>query len=141
MPDKRTIKVLDGYDRKDQAARVCDMVLPGETLYLVFDCKGRGSGFVGITDKRVIARDDGRRGREKQITSIPFARIHSVSLESDKGWVRGSSFLSISAGDDDWGFNFKGTDKAKRAYERIMEHLLDLPRSSASDPTDAEAEG
>lgn len=83
------------HDKQDQLNRVKEMLIEGETLYLVFDCKGRGTGFMGITDKRVIARDDGRRGREKKITSIPFSRIHHVSLDSDKGWVRGSSSLSF----------------------------------------------
>ena len=47
-----------------------------------------------------------------------------MSVESDKGWVRGSSHLAISAGDDDWSFEFKGADKAKKAYTRIMERVL-----------------
>lgn len=135
------VPVLDGFDRGDQAARVAELILPGEQLYLVFDCKGRGTGFVGVTSKRLIARDDGRRGREKQITSIPFSRIHAVSVESDRGWVRGSSFLAISAGDDDWSFQFKGADKARRAYMRIMEHLLELPREQATAPADVALDG
>ncbi len=124
------LNLPDGFDKEDQANRVAELILEGETLYGVFDCKGRGSGFVGITNKRIIARDDGRRGREKQITSIPFSRIHAVSVESDKGWVRGSSKLAFGAGDDDWDFEFKGADKAKRVYQRIMAHLLDLPQQA-----------
>ncbi len=114
--------------RQRDELRAALAVRPGkllpQKLYLVFDCKGRGSGFLGVTDKRIIARDDGRRGREKQIVSIPFSRVHAVSVESDRGWVRGSSLLAISAGDDDWSFEFKGADKAKKAYTRIMESVL-----------------
>lgn len=129
-----TIPIVDGFDRQDQADRVVELILPGETLYLVFDCKGRGTGFIGVTNKRIIARDDGRRGREKQITSIPFSRIHSVSVESAKGWGAGSSSLSFGAGDDDWDFNFKGADKARRAYQRIMENLLGLSAAPSGPP-------
>lgn len=134
------IPILDGFDNQSQANRVAELMLPGETLYLVFDCKGRGTGFIGVTDKRIIARDDGRRGREKQITSIPYSRIHAVSIDSERGWGRGASFLSISAGDDDWAFTFKGADKAKRAYQRVMENLLDIPREAATAPATVQAD-
>jgi hypothetical protein len=112
------------HDKPDQLRRVEELLIPGETLFAVFDAKGRGTGFVGITDKRIIARDDGRRGREKQIVSIPYSRIHAVSVESDKGWLRGSSHLAFSAGDDDWTFEFKGAEKAKTAYTYIMQRVL-----------------
>ena len=135
------VQALDGFDKQDQADRVAQMLVRGEVLFLVYDCKGRGTGFIGVTDKRIIARDDGRRGREKQITSIPFSRIHSVSVESDKGWVRGSSFLAISAGDDDWTFNFRGADKAQRAYQRIMESLLGTERAPAAGVAEVPVEG
>lgn len=126
------VQVLDGFDNPGQAERVAALMLPGETLYCVFDCKGRGSGFVGVSDKRVIVRDDGFRN--KSIVSIPFSRIHAVGVDSSKGFGKGSSFLAIAAGDDEWTFNFKGADKAHRAYRRIMESLLDMPREAATAP-------
>lgn len=55
---------------------------------------------------------------------MPYSRLHAVGVESDRGWVRGSSSLSFSAGDDDWELEFKGSDKAKAAYMAIMGHLL-----------------
>lgn len=112
------------FDKQDQLRRVQELLLPGETLYAVFDCKGRGTGFVGITDKRVIARDDQRRGREKHVVSIPFAHIHAVFVESDRGFVHGSSHLAFAAGDDDWTFEFRGAEKARYAYGCIMTGIL-----------------
>lgn len=138
MADKQVVQVLDGFDNKAQADRIAALIMPGETLYLVFDCKGRGSGFIGVTDKRIIARDDGHRN--KSIVSIPYSRIHAVGVDANASWRGGSSFLSFSAGDDEWAFNFKGADKARRAYQRIMENLLDIERAPASAPVSAEAE-
>ena len=42
------------YDNKNQMERIRSMVNLPEVLYAVFDEKGRGSGFVGITDRRII---------------------------------------------------------------------------------------
>jgi len=32
-------------------------MVPGEALYAVYDCKGAGTGFIGITDRRIIFYD------------------------------------------------------------------------------------
>lgn len=112
------------FDRKDQLERVQEMLIPGESLLLVLDCKGRGSGFLGVTDRRVIIRDDGFAKFKKSAIWVPYSRLHAVGVESDRGWVRGSSSLSFSAGDDDWDLEFKGADRARAAYLAIMVHLL-----------------
>lgn len=126
------IQVLDGYDNKSQADRVAALILPGETLYLVYDCKGRGSGFVGVTSHRVVVQDDGFT--TKHIQSIPYTRINSVGVDSKAGWGKGSSFLSFSAGIHDWAFTFKGAAKARKAYQRIMEQLLAMPVAAPEGP-------
>ena len=114
-----------GFDKADQAARVAELLIDGEILYAVYDCKGRGSGFVGITDRRLIARDDGHMKHSKAIVSIPYARIHAVGVGSEYKLVGSNEGrLSVSAGDDDWIFTFKGDGKVRNAYQRIMSHLL-----------------
>ena len=50
MPDVR-------YDNKGQLDRTTAYLIPRETLHAVFDCKGGGTGFVGITDQRIIFYD------------------------------------------------------------------------------------
>lgn len=112
------------YDKKDQFERVSEILVPGEQLLMVLDCKGRGSGFLGITDKRLVIRDDGFAKFKKNMVSVPYSKIHAVGLESDRGWVRGSSSLAFSAGDDDWELDFKGADKARNAYFAIMTRVL-----------------
>ena len=39
------------FDKQDQLDKIWDWVIPGETLYAIYDCKGAGTGFVGITDR------------------------------------------------------------------------------------------
>ena len=112
------------FDRPEQLKRVQEMLLEGETLYMVLDCKGFGTGFLGVTDKRVILRDDGFAKFKRSIVSIPYSRLHAVGVESGKGFFGGSSMLTLSAGDDDWQMTFRGSEKARAAYSVVMEHLL-----------------
>lgn len=112
------------FDKQDQLDRVQEMLISGEHLLLVLDCKGRGSGFLGVTDRRVIVRDDGFVKHKKSIVSVPYSRLHAVGVDSERGFLRGSSSLSFSAGDDDWTLEFKGAEKARAAYNAVMEHLL-----------------
>ncbi|MGE3795926.1 MAG: PH domain-containing protein [Dehalococcoidia bacterium] len=111
------------FDKADQYERVKELLLDGEELYMVYDCKGRGSGFVGVTDRRLIMRDDGLRG--KSILSVPYSRVHSVGVSSDQNFIRSNtSSLSFAAGSDSWEFEFKGDGKAQNAYAQIMKHVL-----------------
>ena len=43
QPKRRMSEII--YDKKDQMQRVMNHVVPGETLYAVYDMKGVGAGF------------------------------------------------------------------------------------------------
>ena len=123
MPDP--VKVLDGFDKQDQANRVVELLVDGELLYAVYDCKGRGTGFLGITDRRLIVRDDGHLKHSKRIVSIPYRQITAVGTGSDYKLLGSSEgTLSVHAGGEEWDFRLKGDGKTRKAYLRIMEHLL-----------------
>ena len=116
-------------DKKDQLEKIEDYCLPHETLRAVFDMKGGGSGFIGITDKRVIFYDKAFMGKKKAMVTIPYNKIHALSSEDDTGGLlrRGffaSSTLTLHAGVDSFAFEFRGGDKAHQAYTIIMEYLL-----------------
>ncbi|MDD5092966.1 MAG: PH domain-containing protein [Dehalococcoidia bacterium] len=116
-------------DKKDQLEKIEDYCLPDETIRAVFDMKGGGTGFIGITDKRVIFYDKAFMHKKKAMVTIPYGRIHAVSSEDDTGGLikRGflaSSRLTLHAGNDAFEFEFRGGDKAHRAYAIIMEYLL-----------------
>ena len=41
-------------DKKEQLHKIESLCLPNETIRAVFDVKGAGTGFLGITNKRII---------------------------------------------------------------------------------------
>jgi len=117
-------------DRKDQLEKIEGVCLPDETIRAVFDLKGRGTGFLGITDKRIIYYDKAFLKSKKALVSIPHHHIASVASEDNKGFIikRGfliSDTLTISTiGLEPKTFEFRGGEKAHLAHNIIMEYLL-----------------
>lgn len=68
------------FDKKDQLERIVKYLIPGEDLYAVFDCKGGGTGFVGITDRRDIFYDQGILFKKKNMVSIPYNQVIGVAF-------------------------------------------------------------
>jgi hypothetical protein len=93
------------YDHKAQLNRIEAYLIPNETLHAVFDCKGGGTGFVGITDQRIIFYDQVFLAPMKAMISIPYHRIIAVASE-DEGVI------------------FKTSTKAHWAYSFIMNQIL-----------------
>ena len=117
-------------DKKEQLEKIEGVCLPEETIRAVFDTKGTGTGFIGITDKRVIYYDKAFLKARKAIVSIPYSRIASVASEDNKGLiVRGGPFVTDTLtitpiGMEPKTFEFRGGDKAHQAHSLIMEYLL-----------------
>ena len=117
-------------DKKEQLEKVEAICLPDELIRAVFDLKGRGTGFLGITDKRIIMYDKEFLKSRKALVSIPFSRISSVASEDNSGFFIQKGFfvsdkLAITlAGGDVKMFEFRGGEKAHLAHMIIMEHLL-----------------
>jgi hypothetical protein len=96
----------------------------------VFDLKGRGTGFLGITDKRIVYFDKEFMKNRKALVSIPFSRISSVASEDNSGFFIQKGFLvsdtlaiTLNGGEVKI-FEFRGGEKAHLAHMIIMEHLL-----------------
>lgn len=117
------------YDKQDQVDKVRTWLVPGETLYAVYDLKGVGTGFLGITDRRIIFYDRAFLGRRKATVTIPYSRIHYVSSDDDSGLLPRPGFLvtgslRVHVGDHSFEFEFRGADKAHEAYQLIMQNIL-----------------
>lgn len=112
------------HDNKGQLDRIQGMVLEGEKLYAVFDLKGGGTGFVGITDLRLIFMDQGFIRKKKSLVSLPYSQITVVASEDSGGILFSTSNLVVVAGAREFEFEFRSSDKAHRAYELIMRNLL-----------------
>ena len=117
-------------DKKEQLEKIEDFCLPDEVIRAVFDLKGAASGFIGVTDKRIIFYDKAYMKSQKAMVSIPYSRISTVGSEDNKGFLVKKGFfvtdkLTISGlGFDDKTFEFRGGDKAHQAHNIIMEYLL-----------------
>lgn len=115
------------YDRKEQLDQVLPWILDSERLYAVFDCKGAGTGFVAITNKRLMFYDKAFMRKRKALTSVPFNKITAVSSVDEGGGMFGigaTSELVVKAGSEDFEFEFRGGEKAQNAYKLIMAELL-----------------
>ena len=117
-------------DKKEQLEKIEGVCLPDELIRAVFDLKGRGTGFLGITDKRIIYYDKAFLRSKKALVSIPHNRIASVASEDNKGFLIKSGFfvsdtLTINPiGLEAKTFEFRGGDKAHQAHNILMEYLL-----------------
>ncbi|MBN1855736.1 MAG: PH domain-containing protein [Dehalococcoidia bacterium] len=117
-------------DKKDQLEKIEAVCLPDELIRAVFDLKGRGTGFLGITDRRIVYYDKEWLKSKKALVSIPFSRISSVASEDSKGFFITKGFfvsdtLAITiSGQGTKLFEFRGGDKAHLAHMIIMEHIL-----------------
>ena len=115
------------HDRGDQLRQVQGGLLDGERLYAVYDAKGGGTGFVALTDRRVILQDKSFVGKREAIVSVPYSRIASVAVLSNAsviGGFFGSSaiVLTTNAGSHHE-VEFRGTDKARHAHDLVLWHL------------------
>lgn len=117
-------------DKKDQLEKIEGICIEDEIIRAVFDLKGRGTGFIGITNKRVIYYDKEFLRGKKALVSIPINRIAAVASEDNKGFLIKSGFLvsdtlTISSmGLEPKTFEFRGGDKAHQAHNILMEYLL-----------------
>lgn len=111
------------FDKKDQLERIQKYLIPGEGLYAVFDCKGGGTGFVGITDQRIIFYDQGVLFKKKNMVSIPYNRVIGVA-SADEGVVFQKSEINLITAAGKFSFIFRGGDKAHNAYRYILNQVL-----------------
>jgi hypothetical protein len=111
------------FDKKDQYDRIAAYLIQGEKLPAVFDCKGAGTGFVGITDRRIIFYDQGFVLKKKSMVSIPYNQIIGV-VSADEGLIFQTSEIVLITAAGRFSFEFRGADKAHWAYSYIMNQIL-----------------
>jgi hypothetical protein len=115
------------FDKQDQLAKIQSGLTPGEALFAVYDGKGTGTGFIGLTDRRVIIQDNSFVGGKIALTSLPYKRIQSVSFVSDKsmfGKFASSSTVAISVGGSNFEVEFRGEEKARHAHDVILHYVM-----------------
>lgn len=114
------------YDRKEQLRQIESGLLPGEEIIAVYDAIGAGTGFIGLTNKRVIIQDKSFVGKKVAITSIPYAKITSVSVVSNKSWA-GNYFstgsIAINVGTHTYEVDFRGDQKSHHVHNVILQYF------------------
>jgi hypothetical protein len=126
---EETAQVEAIFDRQDQLEKIRAGLLPGEEIEAVLDVKGGGTGFVGITSKRVIFQDNAWVVKSMAVVSIPYSRIHTVAAEDSASLLTGRGFFSssriiITTSGGSRVFQFRGADKAHIAHNLILRHIL-----------------
>lgn len=111
------------YDNQKQYERIVAYLLEGENLFAVYDCKGAGTGFAGITDRRVIFYDQGIFIKKKCMISIPYNQVIGIA-SADQGIIFQTSEIVLITAAGRFEFEFRGADKAHAAYRYIMTQIL-----------------
>lgn len=117
------------HDKKEQLAKIRAALVPGEEVEAVFDMKGGGTGFLGVTTKRVIIYDKAFARKNRSVVSIPYSKITSLAADDESGLLTGRGFMASSnvtlrAGTEEYEFEFRGADKAHYAHELILRRIL-----------------
>ncbi|SNS33354.1 PH domain-containing protein [Streptosporangium subroseum] len=114
------------YDRKEQFQQIESGLMPGEQIIAVYDAIGTGTGFLGLTDKRVIVQDKSFVGKRVAITSIPYGKVSAVSVVSNKslaGAFFSSGAIAIHVGTHTYEVEFRGGDKAHHVHNVILHFI------------------
>jgi hypothetical protein len=114
------------YDRREQLRQIESGLLQGEEVIAVYDATGTGTGFIGLTNRRVIVQDKSFAGKKVAITSIPYSKITSVSVVSNMSW--GGSFFSTGAiaihvGTHTYEVEFRGDQKSHHVHNVILHYI------------------
>jgi hypothetical protein len=111
------------HDKPDQLQKVLAGLIEGEQVYAVYDCTGAGTGFVAVTNLRVVLQDNSFVGGKSAVTSLPIKSVSSVSFLSDKsmfGKFFASASIAITAGSTVREATFRGDEKAKHIHDTIL---------------------
>ncbi|NUW38333.1 PH domain-containing protein [Nonomuraea sp. SMC257] len=114
------------YDRKEQLRQIESGLLPGERIVAVYDAIGAGTGFLGLTDRRVIVQDTSFVGKKVALTSIPYGKISAVSVVSNKSFAGGffsSGSIAVHVGTHTYEVDFRGENKAHHVHDVILHHI------------------
>jgi hypothetical protein len=115
------------FDKQEQYDRIAEGLLPGEQILYVYDAIGAGTGFIGVTDRRIVIQDNSFVGKKTALTSVPYTRVNAVSFVSDKsmfGKFASSSTIALFAGGQTYEVQFRGDEKAKHIHDAVLGRML-----------------
>ena len=113
------------YDNKGQLQQVQSGLMDGEEIIAVYDAIGAGTGFIGLTNRRIIIQDKSFVGKRIAITSIPYSKVSSVSVVSNKSWAGeffSSGTIAITVGTHTYEVEFRGVEKTHHVHNVILHY-------------------
>jgi hypothetical protein len=113
------------YDNKGQLEQIQSGLLEGEQIIAVYDAIGVGSGFIGLTNRRIIIQDKSFVGNRVALTSVPYSKVSSVSVVSNKNWVGqffSSGTIAIQCDDKLYEVEFRGSEKTHHVHNVILHY-------------------
>ena len=115
------------FDKQEQYDKIASGLMEGEQILCVYDAIGAGTGFIGVTDKRVILQDNSFVGKKVALTSLPYSRIGSVSFVSNTsmlGKFASTGSIAVTVGSTVHEVDFRGDGKARHCHDAILWHML-----------------
>ena len=127
------------YDIEEQWQAVEAGLLEGEQLVAVYDAKDAGTGFIGLTDLRVVLQDESYVGGRVALTSIPYGGVHAVSLVANKSFLGGyveAATVSIGISGHTYEVELRGHDKARHVHDVMIRHRKRLDHLNMAERED-----
>ncbi|HRC40405.1 PH domain-containing protein [Nostocoides sp.] len=115
------------FDKKEQLQIVQNSLLPDETVFAVYDGKDVGTGFIGLTDRRVILQDNSFAGGRVAVTSVPYSKVTAVSYASNAsvfGRFTEETTVAIHTSHGTYEVLLRGSDKAKHTHDVILHYVV-----------------
>jgi hypothetical protein len=116
------------FDKREQLDKIRQVLLPGEEIDAVYDLKGAQTGFIGITDRRLIIYDRSFLGNRRAIVSVPHINVIAVGSEDEGNLLSLPGFetskLTVQTAVGHFTLEFRGHDKAYEAYRLILSRIL-----------------
>ena len=115
-------------DRPELVAPLRAGLVPGEFLHAVLDLKGRGTGFVAITSKRVVVAGRAPWGKPA-VVSLPYRHLASVALPvtadafGQAGFAAGTGII-LGTAHGPIALEFHTADMAHLAHDLLLRYLL-----------------
>jgi Bacterial PH domain len=114
------------FDKSEQLQQIQSGLVEGESIIAVYDAIGAGTGFIGLTNLRVIIQDKSFVGKRVAITSIPYSKITSVSVVSNKSWAGNyfsSGSIAIHVGTQTYEVEFRGDQKSHHVHSVLLFYM------------------
>ena len=115
------------FDKKEQLQIVQNSLLPDETVFAVYDGKDVGTGFIGLTDRRVILEDISIAGGRVAVSSVPYSKVTAVSYASNAsvfGRFTEETTVAIHTSHGTYEVLLRGSDKAKHTHDVILHYVV-----------------